>query len=86
MLPREHGGVVDNDLLVYGLRNVRVGCASVLSVHISAHIQATVYGIAECAADIIKRDHGLGAFAGSATVASGKNRSKRQLGPQIPSK
>jgi choline dehydrogenase-like flavoprotein len=53
MLPREDGGVVDSTLKVYGTANVRVVDASIIPVHISAHPQGTVYGIAEKAADII---------------------------------
>jgi choline dehydrogenase-like flavoprotein len=53
MLPRNHGGVVDASLTVYGTQNVRVVDASIIPIHISAHIQGTVYGIAEKAADII---------------------------------
>lgn len=53
MLPREDGGVVDSTLKVYGTANVRVVDASIIPIHISAHTQATVYGIAEKAADII---------------------------------
>lgn len=54
MLPRNKGGVVDPTLKVYGTCNVRVVDASIIPVHISAHIQATVYGVAEFAADIIR--------------------------------
>ncbi|KAI8977772.1 GMC oxidoreductase [Trametes punicea] len=54
MLPREDGGVVDPQLKVYGTWNVRVVDASVIPVQLSAHTQATVYAIAEKAADIIK--------------------------------
>lgn len=53
MLPQAQGGVVDATLTVYGTTNVRVVDASIIPLHISAHIQATVYGIAEKAADII---------------------------------
>lgn len=53
MLPRNQGGVVDNTLKVYGTSNVRVCDASIIPLHVSAHIQATVYGIAEALADII---------------------------------
>jgi choline dehydrogenase-like flavoprotein len=53
MLPKHHGGVVDSSLKVYGTSNVRVVDASIIPLHISAHIQATTYGIAEKAADII---------------------------------
>lgn len=69
MLPRDSGGVVDEELRVYGTANLRVvrfplGCtfvsltstfllpsyqvdASVIPIQISAHIQATLYAIAE---------------------------------------
>jgi len=53
MLPRNEGGVVDSSLKVYGTSNVRVVDASIIPLHISAHLQSTVYGIAEKAADII---------------------------------
>ncbi|KAJ7763563.1 alcohol oxidase [Mycena maculata] len=56
MLPREDGGVVDPSLKVYGTFNIRVIDASIIPIHLSAHIQATVYAIAEKASDIIKRD------------------------------
>ncbi|KAJ8487071.1 hypothetical protein ONZ45_g14453 [Pleurotus djamor] len=54
MLPREAGGVVDESLKVYGTKNLRVVDASVMPIQISAHIQHTIYAIAEKAADIIK--------------------------------
>ncbi|KII84207.1 hypothetical protein PLICRDRAFT_179872 [Plicaturopsis crispa FD-325 SS-3] len=53
MLPRADGGVVDSALRVYGTANVRVVDASVLPLELSAHIQSTVYALAEKAADII---------------------------------
>lgn len=57
MLPRSKGGVVDPSLKVYGTANVRVVDASIIPVHFSGHPQATVYGIAEKAADIILGRH-----------------------------
>ncbi|KAK7464663.1 hypothetical protein VKT23_003908 [Stygiomarasmius scandens] len=54
MLPQEDGGVVDEKCLVYGTDNLRVIDASVIPVQIAAHTQATVYALAEKAADIIK--------------------------------
>ena len=40
-------GVVDGALKVYGTTNLRVVDASVLPLQLGAHIQATVYAIAE---------------------------------------
>ena len=40
MLPREQGGVVDENLKVYGLANVRVADASVFPFDFSAHVSA----------------------------------------------
>jgi len=53
MLPREKGGVVDPTLKVYGTANVRVVDLSIVPLHFASHPQASVYGIAEQAADII---------------------------------
>ncbi|KAI5120967.1 hypothetical protein M0805_006639 [Coniferiporia weirii] len=55
MMPRELGGVVDTNLLVYGTDNVRVVDASVIPFPVSAHLSSTVYAIGEKAADIIKK-------------------------------
>ncbi|KAF6822282.1 choline dehydrogenase [Colletotrichum musicola] len=57
MLPRELGGVVDSELEVYGVEGLRVVDASIMPLLPSAHTQATVYAIAEKAADIILATH-----------------------------
>ena len=53
MLPKDNGGVVDSNLLVYGTQNLRVVDASVIPILLSAHPQTGIYGIGERAADII---------------------------------
>ena len=54
MLPLELGGVVDANLLVYGLANVRVADASVPPISLSTHLMSSTYGVAEMAANIIR--------------------------------
>ncbi|KAF8548623.1 alcohol oxidase [Imleria badia] len=53
MLPRSANGVVDDELKVYGTANVRVADASIFPIHLGTHPQATLYGVAHRAADII---------------------------------
>ncbi|WYZ37838.1 hypothetical protein EsH8_II_001344 [Colletotrichum jinshuiense] len=54
MLPRELGGVVDEKLLVYGVKGLSVVDASVQPDLPGAYTQQTVYAVAEKAADLIK--------------------------------
>jgi choline dehydrogenase-like flavoprotein len=54
MLPKEIGGVVNSKLRVYGTKNLRVVDASIFPLEPSGNIQATVYAVAERAADLIR--------------------------------
>ncbi|KAH7309689.1 GMC oxidoreductase [Stachybotrys elegans] len=54
MGPKERGGVVDAQLKVYGVTNLRIVDASVMPLLPASHPQATVFGVAEMAADIIR--------------------------------
>lgn len=54
MKPQSAGGVVDNNLKVYGTRNVRVVDASVWPTQVCGHLMSTLYAVAERAADLIK--------------------------------
>lgn len=54
MLPRELGGVVDTNLLVYGTANLRIVDTGIYPMVPGAHLQAVAYAVAERAADIIR--------------------------------
>ncbi|KAF3004319.1 hypothetical protein E8E13_009284 [Curvularia kusanoi] len=56
MMPKEIGGVVDNRLKVHRTKNLRVVDASIFPMETLGNIQATVYAVAEKAADLIKED------------------------------
>lgn len=56
MMPKEHGGVVSDKLVVHGTRNLRVVDASIFPMIPVGNIQALVYAVAERAANIIKHD------------------------------
>ncbi|KXN86639.1 Choline dehydrogenase, mitochondrial [Leucoagaricus sp. SymC.cos] len=47
MMKRKDGGVVDERLRVYGVKGLRIVDASILPYQLGAHIQATVYAVAE---------------------------------------
>ncbi|KAJ4383677.1 hypothetical protein N0V86_001732 [Didymella sp. IMI 355093] len=54
MMPENAGGCVSEKLLVYGTRRLSIVDASIIPIIPSCHLQATMYGIGEKAADIIK--------------------------------
>ena len=54
LMPEELGGCVDPKLRVYGVDRLRIVDASILPLIPAAHLQATMYAVAEKAADIIK--------------------------------
>ncbi|TFK71351.1 FAD-linked reductase [Pluteus cervinus] len=55
MAPKQLGGVVDSNLLVYGTTNLRVADMSVAPLHISCHTAHTAYAIGEKAHELISR-------------------------------
>ncbi|KAG9186620.1 hypothetical protein G6011_09728 [Alternaria panax] len=54
MMPRELNGVVDSRLKVHGTKDLRVVDASIFPMETLGNIQATVYAVAENAADLIE--------------------------------
>ncbi|EWC46362.1 hypothetical protein DRE_04305 [Drechslerella stenobrocha 248] len=54
MMPQDQGGVVSPQLLVYGVTGLSVGDISLIPLIPATHTCATVYAIAEKAADLIK--------------------------------
>ncbi|EJD54917.1 putative glucose-methanol-choline oxidoreductase [Auricularia subglabra TFB-10046 SS5] len=84
MLPRALGGVVDANLRVYGLGNVRVADASVPPIVFSAHLMASTYGIAEQASTLIRAFHnGEGSNGGGGKGGdNGNNAAPAALRPQ----
>ena len=56
MMPLELGGVVDEHLRVYGVEQLRVVDASVMSVIVGANLAGTVFAIAEKAADMMENE------------------------------
>ncbi|KAI1318211.1 hypothetical protein F5Y16DRAFT_406402 [Xylariaceae sp. FL0255] len=54
MMSRDMGGVVDDQLRVYGCKNLRVCDASIIPIEPRANTQAVVYGVAEMGARLIQ--------------------------------
>jgi choline dehydrogenase-like flavoprotein len=53
------GAALDSRLRVKGVKSLRVADASIFPNNVSGNICASVYSVAEKAADIIKEDHHL---------------------------
>jgi choline dehydrogenase-like flavoprotein len=54
MMPENAGGCVNDKLMVYGTQHLSIIDASIIPIIPSCHLQATMYGIGEKAADVIK--------------------------------
>jgi choline dehydrogenase-like flavoprotein len=52
-----NAGVVNERLEVHGVSGLRVVDASIIPLQVGAHIQATIYAIAEKAAEMIMDDY-----------------------------
>lgn len=60
MMPKSLGGCVGSDLAVYGVNRLSIVDASIIPLLPATHLQATMYAVAEKAADLIKaRNNGL---------------------------
>jgi choline dehydrogenase-like flavoprotein len=54
MMPESYGGCVGSDLAVYGIKGLSIVDASIIPLIPATHLQATMYAVAEKAADLIK--------------------------------
>ncbi|KLJ09143.1 hypothetical protein EMPG_15441 [Blastomyces silverae] len=59
MKPREEGGVVDKDLNVYGVKNLKVVDLSMCPSNVAANTYSTALAVGEKAASIIARELGI---------------------------
>lgn len=66
MMPEAYGGVVGSDLAVYNVKGLSIVDASIIPLIPATHLQATMYAVAEKAADLIKaRNAATGSSGGS---------------------
>lgn len=54
MRSKEFGGVLDDQMVVYGTRNLRVVDASAIPFEVNGHPTSTIYAMAEKLSDLIK--------------------------------
>lgn len=59
MVAKELGGVVDAQLRVHGLKNLRIVDASTMPMIPGTHLSSTVYAVAEMVSELIKKEHVL---------------------------
>lgn len=60
MMPESLGGCVGSDLAVYGVKGLSIVDGSIIPLIPATHLQATMYAVAEKAADLIKARNALG--------------------------
>ncbi|KDN43206.1 GMC oxidoreductase [Tilletiaria anomala UBC 951] len=80
MLPREMGGVVDENMLVYGTSNLRIIDASVPPLSMAMHLMTATYGLAEIGADMIKATRNNITYPGGHPLNSQSSSSKSGSG------
>jgi choline dehydrogenase-like flavoprotein len=81
MMSKNLGGVVDSNNKVYGVQGLRIVDASILPFQVSSHLMSVVYGLAERAADIIKKDN-----SGPPPTSSSSARPSSSSAPPITSR
>ncbi|KAK4222134.1 putative GMC oxidoreductase [Podospora fimiseda] len=72
MMPMDMGGVVDNDMKVYGVKGVRVIDTSFWPMVLTSAPTATTYAVGEKIADVIKKEYCLGGFKSGKGKGPGK--------------
>jgi len=62
MMPESLGGCVGSDLAVYGVKGLSIVDGSIIPLIPATHLQATMYAVAEKAADLIKARNAFGSL------------------------
>ncbi|RFU33699.1 hypothetical protein B7463_g2617, partial [Scytalidium lignicola] len=79
MAPQDLAGVVSSDLTVYGVTGLSVGDISIIPIIPSTHPCATVYAIAEKAADMIKARYDPNRGSGSSSSSTSASTSTTSI-------